>query len=672
MKVTVLLVTSFLCFLAMAMASTSYAGSFSSSKTYNVAVEADDITTRALFNSVADNFNLNVEYVTYPSFDAILKAIETGSADFAANVTYTAERAKRFEFSSPTNIEYTYLFSKKGTHLDDINVIGVPEGTIYGGLIKEYYPEIRQVSYLGHDSAVSLLKSNTVDGVVDAINQLKPMLMLGFQAEILNDQIPIRPVSIVAPLNMHSELLTVIQKHAHNEAVQKTLSSTIQEYQFNIRQQSLRQAIAESDLDLTKVYKVKSENLDEYTVFNNDGSVGGTSVDVVLQACEILGIMCEIVSTPDETWESMYSDLLQRDIDILAQVIKSQSRKKQMYFSEPYYFPEVILIKREGYKNSVYGNISELITEKVGVIKEDFYDGLLTFMLPNKVLFRYENQDSQIRALLNHKVDYIVLSRTNYNHLLLKSDTILPIEEDTLIGNFYSSQVAVAFAKNEVGLQLSPLFSRAIQMLDLPKIQSKYNVVPDWRANLLAEKKFNSYQFWVLLLLLMIVAAIAYFLYVQSVTDNLTKLKNRRALYRKYALGIPAQHTVIYLDINKFKSINDTHGHEIGDKVLKLLTEKINAHWKGKAYRIGGDEFILIYNDNIGDDKKCLINSISNIKNFSFTDIQKNLNLTVTAAVGVSWNRKQHMSLEHVLHHTDAEMYKTKYDTRAPRTKVPK
>lgn len=640
--------------------SAAYASYNSSTHIYKVAIEADDITTRILFDSAADQFGLNLQYVTYPSFDAILKAIESGKADFTANVTYTKAREKRFQISQPTNIEYTYLFSKKGTHLDEIKTVGVPEGTIYGDLIHEYYPEIKQIYYLGHDAAVDLLMTNAVDGVVDAINQLKPMLMKGLEAEILNDQIPIKPVSIVSPLGMHTGLLNKIQEHTNSESVQRELSNAIKKYQLTIRQQSLRTAVKQSKLDLHKVYTVKSENLDEYTVYHEDGAIDGISVDVVFEACKILGIKCQIVSDADETWESMYSDLLDKKIDILSAVIISQQRKNNMFFSEPYYSPEVLLIKRQGYKNNVYSNISELITERIGVIKEDFYDSLLSRMLPNKVLHKYGNQEDQVQALLDNDVDYIVLSRANYNHLLLKSDKVLPFEEDTLIGSFYSSKVAVAFAKNEMGEQLSPLFSRAIQMLNLPQILNKYNVVPDWRANLISEKEFNSYRLWLMISLLGFVVAIAYYLHIQSITDNLTKLKNRRALYRKYSRGLSAQYTVIYLDVDKFKSINDTFGHEVGDRVLEQIALKINAHWKGNAYRVGGDEFILICNEKVGKKRERLLKSISNFERFSYIDHKNNLNIMVSSSVGVSWRRKNAMPLDNVLRDAETEMYKAK------------
>lgn len=51
---------------------------------YKVAMEADDVVTRVLFDAVASKFQLDVQYVYYPSFDAILDSVKTGESDFAA------------------------------------------------------------------------------------------------------------------------------------------------------------------------------------------------------------------------------------------------------------------------------------------------------------------------------------------------------------------------------------------------------------------------------------------------------------------------------------------------------------------------------------------------------------------------------------------------------------
>lgn len=92
--------------------------------------------------------------------------------------------------------------------------MGIPKGTTYGTLLKEHYPYIQQVEYEGHLEALTLLESGRVDGVVDAINQLKPMLLKGLDVQLLNDQLPIQPVSIVTPKGKHSALLARLKIRA--------------------------------------------------------------------------------------------------------------------------------------------------------------------------------------------------------------------------------------------------------------------------------------------------------------------------------------------------------------------------------------------------------------------------------------------------------------------------
>ena len=57
-------------------------------------------------------------------------------------------------------------------------------------------------------------------------------------------------------------------------------------------------------------------------------------------------------------------------------------------------------------------------------------------------------------------------------------------------------------------------------------------------------------------------------------------------------------------DVDHFKQFNDTHGHDIGDEVLRAVAQQLGkAQGRGKAYRYGGEEFTLIF--PIGDDIRC-------------------------------------------------------------------
>lgn len=83
-----------------------------------------------------------------------------------------------------------------------------------------------------------------------------------------------------------------------------------------------------------------------------------------------------------------------------------------------------------------------------------------------------------------------------------------------------------------------------------------------------------------------------------SLTDALTGLRNRMALRQDFDSYMRREVTVMMLDLDRFKSINDTHGHDEGDRILRE-TGKLLADVFGQdhCYRFGGDEFLIIAPD---------------------------------------------------------------------------
>ncbi|MGR5235422.1 diguanylate cyclase [Vibrio alfacsensis] len=626
---------------------------------YKVATEADDVVTRVLFDAVAKEFDVSIQYINYSSFDAMLDSVANGDSDFAANITYTESRAQRFSYSRPTNIEYTYLYGMSDDTLDDATIVGVPQDTIYAELIKQYYPTLIQVPYQGHEEAVALLRSGGVDGVVDAINQLKPMLLEGFEAKVLNDYISIKPVSIVSQKGSHLEELNNFARYIHSEEVQKLLREQIALYQFELRQTALRESIKQLPIDLNQPIRIKLEPLFPYVIYQDDGSVKGLTADVVLKSCDILALNCVVISQPNETWESIYHQFIQSEFDILGPLAVRSERYAFSYFPQPHYSPTSVMVKRLGYKANVYSHVSQLISERIGVVKDDFFDTMLTQRLPLKELIRYQTQEELLEALLDHEIDYVAMDTAMLNHFLRQSE-LIPIEKDTSIGEFYTSQLSIGLVKNERGEALAPYFSRAISMLDLDKVVATYDLRPDWRTLLEYEVKFATHTQLLYVLLLIIAFCATLYLYKQSNTDNLTGLRNRRSLQVKFRQGVQKDLTILYLDINKFKQINDTYGHRAGDELLKLLSSKIRRVWKGGAYRIGGDEFILT-----GYPSSEQLTSV--VEELSLLDVNHDLfgELSqVTISVGVSEKRHRSVSLEQALHLADEDMYSSKQASR--------
>ena len=88
--------------------------------------------------------------------------------------------------------------------------------------------------------------------------------------------------------------------------------------------------------------------------------------------------------------------------------------------------------------------------------------------------------------------------------------------------------------------------------------------------------------------------------------DQLTGVLNRRGIF-KYLSELTAkpgsQFTLCYIDINKFKHVNDSFGHLIGDRLLQQLVKILQVYMTDKQTlgRIGGDEFIIIFDGDVDE-----------------------------------------------------------------------
>lgn len=105
----------------------------------------------------------------------------------------------------------------------------------------------------------------------------------------------------------------------------------------------------------------------------------------------------------------------------------------------------------------------------------------------------------------------------------------------------------------------------------------------------------NALQVMISMVMLMLVAAVAHEAYQMAFRDELTGLPGRRALNeRLQRLG--RDYVIAMVDVDHFKKFNDTHGHDVGDQVLRLVASQMRkVGGGGKSYRYGGEEFTLLF-----------------------------------------------------------------------------
>jgi diguanylate cyclase (GGDEF)-like protein len=149
--------------------------------------------------------------------------------------------------------------------------------------------------------------------------------------------------------------------------------------------------------------------------------------------------------------------------------------------------------------------------------------------------------------------------------------------------------------------------------------------------------------------------------------DALTGLPNRILLYDRFEVALyGAQRkqkrlALISIDLDRFKTVNDSYGHEVGDKLLIAAAARLkSAVRKSDAVaRFGGDEFVLLLGeiDNDGDAAKV---AQKVMEGFSQPFVIEGHNLSCTASIGVAVYPEDGQQIEGLLKNSDDSMYRVK------------
>jgi|GEM_PF-1327581 len=166
---------------------------------------------------------------------------------------------------------------------------------------------------------------------------------------------------------------------------------------------------------------------------------------------------------------------------------------------------------------------------------------------------------------------------------------------------------------------------------------------------------------------LCITVLICYYFYKNSVLietvkhkathDSLTNAYNRSKFAEDYEKGKLLNKLVAFLDINKFKVINDTLGHQFGDWGLVHFTNELNSTGDFVTYRNSGDEFILVSTEKMTEQE--FLHHLNNF-NFAFFNDEIQQYIEIKFSVGLIEELTESISIEDMLMYLDYAMYDAK------------
>jgi len=409
-----------------------------------------------------------------------------------------------------------------------------------------------------------------------------------------------------------------------------------------------------------------------YESIDERGQHIGIAADFMKLFSGLIGTPIDLVAT--KTWHDSLEKAQALECDILSLLNKSEERSRYLNFTEPYLDAAVVLVARD---DVVYlDGFSALNGRTLGVIKGYVYESHIRANYPDVHLVYVDNLNDALqrvsRGELFAAVDSLFIV-THHMQALGLSNLKIAGQTD------FTHALRVGVRKDDA-LMLSA-FQKAVEMVGPVE---RNEILQRW-FTVRFEHGTDYTTLWkVLGGVAVLFALMGYFYFVQtrfnhqlqaknaelehlSQTDPLTNVYNRlktdalldQELERSRRYG--RELSVVMFDLDYFKLVNDTHGHQAGDKVLvdcsALVEAKVRKH--DILGRWGGEEFIILCPETPLEGAEHLAQNLRQ----ALEEMDGGIAGPITASFGVAELGKTD-DVKRLIGHADEALYQAKQEGR--------
>ncbi|PWK43613.1 diguanylate cyclase (GGDEF)-like protein [Pleionea mediterranea] len=314
------------------------------------------------------------------------------------------------------------------------------------------------------------------------------------------------------------------------------------------------------------------------------------------------------------TWEESMNKVKSGSCDIIALIAETPSRKQFLSFTKPYItIPFVVVTTQEKFFVS---KLELLKDKKLGMHKGYAYVELLKNLYPDMNLIEVNSRQEGLEKVNNGEL-YGYFSGLHLAGYAIQEGNFTNLK---INGQFDElAQVKLGIGVRKEYEPLVGIFNHLID--DIPEHEAN-RIDKSWRKVQfeVSESYQTITQISVLALILIIIFMFWQFqlrrhnrelekrektIWKQANFDFLTKLPNRRLFQDRLEQLVkahnrqPVSFALILIDLDGFKEINDTLGHDLGDELLIKAAERLQSSIRETDIiaRLGGDEFVIILND---------------------------------------------------------------------------
>lgn len=342
---------------------------------------------------------------------------------------------------------------------------------------------------------------------------------------------------------------------------------------------------------------------------------------------------------PTQTWIEAMDKAEKGACEILTLVVQTPKRKQYFTFTQTLFSTPLVLATKVD-KNFI-NDISKMKNKPIGMVKGYAYKDKLTFQYPLLNFVEVNTIADGLRQVAEGEIYGLVGNLTTIGYMI----------QQNYIGTLKVSSklnidLNLGYAVQKENTLLLSILNKAIHTLDE---RTKESIMNRWSNVKYSESIDYPFMNKILLGLLIVFFIIWYryrmikidnkHLQELSTKDALSKLYNRRyidkLIQEKQITSLIEKHfCLILVDIDNFKKVNDTYGHEHGDKTIIKFSELLrkNVRTEDTVSRWGGEEFLIFCpHTNIHEATYLAERIRSAVQNTSF-----NTSWQITASLGVS------------------------------------
>lgn len=576
----------------------------------------------SLLKIISERTGLKFSYVV-DDWSKIFYLFKTGQLDAVANISYAEERTK---FTRYTDAYYqipTVVFVRndfknyQGVSSLKDRVVGMTREVFYKKILSRLTgPGLRE--YDDHSAMMKDLSFGTLDAVVAPLNTgnhyvrklgLVNLVIAGefsvdgMKAEDLRFGVrpDITPLAGIINKALRSLSASDWQLLETSWLSPKTGTSAGYTLQFSNKET----AYLKEKKKL--VLGVVSDRL-PFGRVNDDGQYVGIGADFLALFAKQLPI--PVIVKKCSSWNDLLTQIKKRQCDFCMAAMKTPEKQTYMDITTPYLtIPNVIATSVNA---PFIDDFRKFLDRPMGAIKSSAISELLKSTYPGMHLVALNSELAGINGVQQGRLFGFICTMTEIGYHL-RQEKIVDIK---IAGKMpYDWQAGIGTRNDE------PLLGEIFQKLVMSVSEKQNAQVLDHWLSVKVEQKFDYSPFWKALGVMVILTVVTLFwthkvrrlnrklieanhaLAELSRTDGLTGLFNRRVFDEEFARIFSLcqrneiSFSVIILDIDHFKKINDTHGHSAGDACLKrfgsILIERFQRI-SDVVCRIGGEEFGII------------------------------------------------------------------------------